>query len=207
VPTTSDESWAAYRNYADRVTVTVVPVDHPSADHEADDAWVLISNGAAWDHDWLLRHVHELAALDPDEHGGAEAPHILEVGERHSSWGADAAAVDILLFLAQWAATSAAWDATKALATRMQRRLDDGEASETEQPLTEAEAEARARWTTTARWKIAEDQLELVSIEIEPPAKAAVVLIDNNGWRYECDLVAIGNNVTTSRLKRCRQQD
>jgi hypothetical protein len=201
---TNDE-WSSYRNYADSVRISVVPVEHPMYEDDASEAWFIQSHGAAWDQDWLVRQVYEIsrAAASPEHEMAGE--HILKVEETHFSWGADAAAYEILLLVAQWAATSLAWDATKGLAILMQRRLrerDQG-ASETI-ALTEDDAEFRVRNAVKARYGDPSETLELVSLELKGSTSATVVLRAPSGWTYECDLEVIGENVAITRIKRSR---
>lgn len=54
----TDADWFTYRNYADRVTVIITPVDQPVNEHEATEGWVIESGGSAWDQDWLVREVY-----------------------------------------------------------------------------------------------------------------------------------------------------
>lgn len=203
----TDEQWTTYRNCADRVTVSIVPLEHPVYGDEATEAWVIVSPGAAWNVDWLVREVQALTAAASSQNDQPPGEHVLELREQHFNWGADAASYEILLFLAQWAATSAAWDATKALARKMQEKLDAKHQEVLERPLTEDEVEARARWIISARYKEPEERLMLLSVEIKLPANATAVFRAPSGWRYECDLVALGNQVVISRIKRIRRAD
>jgi hypothetical protein len=202
---TSDE-WASYRNYADSVRVSIVPIEHPMYEDDAPESWVIESHGAAWDQDWLVREVYGISRASALPEREMAGEHVLKVQETHFSWGADAAAYEILLLIAQWAATSLAWDAAKGLAGRMQKRLrgreeDAGEAV----PLTEEDAEFHVRHAINSRYSEPIDHLELVSLELTGSSVATVVLRATSGWTYECDLEVIGRDVAITRIKRSRE--
>lgn len=195
----SDEDWRRYRNYADRVTVVITPLEWLGAEDAADEDWVIVTQGAAWDQDWLVQQVFNIATVeDPDR----VADHELKVRETHLSWGADGAGYEILLALASWAASSAAWDATKALGGSLRDRLGSAYQGDATTPLTEHEAEQRAHWVLQSRYKENATELTLTSIELRPPNMATVGMVDVSGWRYECDLVLDGNLVSLARIKR-----
>jgi hypothetical protein len=131
--------------------------------------------------------------------------HVLHVKETHFSWGADAAAYEILLFLAQWAATSAAWDAAKALAMTMQRRIRvRAERTDEAVPLTDEDVERRALNAITDRYAESPDNLKLISAELRGASSASVVFRAASSWTYECDLEVFGEEVSITRIRRSR---
>ncbi len=203
---TPDDPWEAHHNYADLVTIVVTPVESPE-ETEGLEQWIVVSNGAAWAHDWLVREVEALALRFDTSGTERRGDYVLRVNQTRFSWGADAAQYEVLLWLAQWAATSAAWDALKALSKRMARHLSTAESANTANSLTETEAEYRARWLLNQRYNEAPDALTLVSIECNADGAAALVLTSSSGWRYELEFNVEDGLVSITRIKRSRPNE
>ncbi len=110
---TNDEDWSTYRQYADEASVTVRVVSSPD-DPEPVELWFVVAGCAAWDVDWLARQAHLIPLSGLAQDKALLPDHCLDVHERRHEWGAASALIDIVLGIAVWAATSAAWDTTKA---------------------------------------------------------------------------------------------
>lgn len=200
----SDEDWAAYRSYADQVIVALTPVESPDQEDTGEE-WVIVSHGAAWEQNWLVREVESIGLGTTSVNGEfVRGDYVLRVRETRFSWGADAASYQILLLLAQWAATSAAWDVLKSVASKMATRLSADESELPLEPLTDNEVENRGRWFIQARYGEDSGQLETSSVEITGGHSATVVLVSRTGWSYECDLAIESQLVTIGRVKKFR---
>lgn len=201
----NDGQWSQYRSYADRVSVVVTPVEDQLEATDPDEFWLIETFATAWEQDWLVREVYQITAR-PSETGDVQpAPHWLDIHERRYSWGADSSAIEVLLFLIQAAATSAAWDATKLLARKMQRRLSDSREPGQELTLTDEEAERIARRALSARYgSPVVSEMSLTEIDIRLPSDATLQFASPNGWSYTCDLSVVGDDVTLTRVRRSK---
>lgn len=151
---------------------------------------------------WLVGEVESIAKTVTDE---TASPHVLKFRSTQFEWGASGATYEILLFIAQWAATSLAWDATKAVARKMNDRLRGDELRpESIQPLTNEEVEGRARWLIQERYKEDITGLEVQAVELRLPDAATVELRADSGWVYEVDFDLECELVVVSRIKRRR---
>lgn len=197
-----DDRWRHFRRYADQVLVVVKPTESPEQ-LDAAEEWVIVSSGANWDPEWLVREVESIALdFKLDDGQPVAAEHVIDARERRFSWGADTAAYDVVMWLVAWAATSASWDLLKHVASSMAHKLEAGESSQG--PLTHTEAKERARWFIQARYDDSYDQLEVTSVELIESARASVELRAQSGWRYEVDLWIESGLVTVGRVKRFR---
>lgn len=188
-------------NYADNVTIAILPIEYAS-DTDPDEQWVVVTSGAAWSPDWLGRSVEAIATRTDIDGRDYPAEYILDVQQKRYSWGADGAHYEILLWLAAWAATSGAWDVTKMLARTLAKKLKDSDASLLDETLPEPEAEERARWLVQARYKEKYDDLRVISVERLESGAATVVLRGASGCTYEVELHLEGRLVTLGRMKR-----
>ncbi|OLR89537.1 hypothetical protein [Actinokineospora bangkokensis] len=199
----SDEQWAEHRGYADQVQIVVTPMDNPSA-LEHLEQWIVISHGAAWTPDWLLRKVESIPLSTNSELGSA--PYILTSTENRTSWGADSATYEILLGISTWAATSAAWDLLKIVSKEMAVRLKAEHPGMIETDLNEHEAIERTRWLVASRYDTPVDQLQVVETDLDAEGQARVVLDDGNGWLYDVTLELCDGLVYLSRIKRTKKR-
>jgi hypothetical protein len=174
----TDDQWRAFRNYADSVRIEMNFVEHPS--EPSVEEWVLSSSAANWDQDWLIRQVEQLAS-DPE----TGPLYVLQIKETHFSWGADAAALQILVDLSIGLLGAAIWDGAKALARSLSERLADADAGE---PLTEDELVGRARLIVVARYDPEDSQLKVISVEIASPDRGAVQLRGSDNQIYALEM-------------------
>jgi hypothetical protein len=200
------EQWAAYRNYADHVLVAIAGIEMPDEDFGACE-YLILSHGANWSQDWLVREVSEIA-ISRDEGGAPVAtPHILQVRSTNFEWGPSSAAYEIILLISTWAATSAAWDATKLLARKLYERLAEAEriAGDAIKP-SEMEIENRAKWLIASRYQENSPTLKLESLEYtNDSSKFTVVIVAESGWTYELELEWVDEVVVVARVKRTQR--
>lgn len=200
----SEQEWQEYRNSPNQVLVVVTPTEYPGQG-PADSEWILASTEAAWSPEWLTKEVESIPlGLSEETQGLPSSPYSLQARETRFNWGADAASFAVFLEIAQWAATSAAWDALKAVARKMSDRINADTEHQEDQELSDNEAEARARWLIHVRYEEDFGSLELISIEAFYPDSCTVVLRGNNGWTYECDLALTNGIVTLGRIKKSK---
>jgi hypothetical protein len=203
-------AWRSYRDSADLVTIVVRPVESPEQidDEDAADTaeqWVVVSNGANWDQQWLVQEVEALGLSFPGGQAERRGDYVLRVNETRFSWGADTAQYEILLWLAEWAATSAAWDLLKGVSKKMASRLNDSRETTATEFLTDVEAEARARWLLSRRYGENDGSLVLETIETRDDGTATVSFSSPSQWEYEVDLILEDGIVTMARVKRSRR--
>src|SRR5215208_2368642 len=87
------------------VRVSVRAVEHPGSEDQAPEAWTIHSFDTAVPGDGDIQAVQELVYAESRAIGqGYPAPHVLRVQEEYTSWGADAAYLDVVLVLAEGAA-------------------------------------------------------------------------------------------------------
>ncbi len=189
--------------YADRVTIVVNPVKHP-ADGVGPEQWFVVSNGAAWDPHWLEREVESLGLTTSDGALVQRGSYRLEIGRTRHSWGADAAQVQIVMWLAQAAAGGLAWDMLKLTAKTMAQRLSDSRGTSSSAPLTTDEAESRARWLVVMNHHEQEDDLVTEKVETDGNNASVVLFAPSSGWRYELGLEVESELVTLARVKKTR---
>jgi hypothetical protein len=188
----TEDEWRAFRNYADSVRIELTFVEHPS--EPSIEEWVLLSAAANWDQDWLVQQVERLA------HDPATGPlYVLQVKETHFSWGADAAALQILIDLSVGLLGAAIWDSAKALARSLARRLAEVDVGE---PLTDDEVIGRARLMVCERYHLADSELTLKSVELSGPDAAVVLLRSAHGQRFELEMYRSSGLVHLARIKR-----
>jgi hypothetical protein len=202
------ESWRRYRNWADQVWVELHFVEYPSLPSEED--WLIVSQvGAAWDQDWLVSRVEELGHAPPQQVEGqpprsmGEPLYDMRVQDAKFSWGADAAALEILMDVSKAVLGAAAWEGTRRLARVMAARLRDREEQWTAKPLSEEEAIERVRWMLGKRYSIREEELSLRSVELAAAnGTATVQLVDQAGATYSCELISEDGLVLVARVRR-----
>lgn len=199
----ADAAWKSHHNYADLVTIVVTPIETPD-ETDGPEQWIVVSHGAAWDQDWLVREVEALGLSFHEDHVDRRGDYVLRVNQTRFSWGADATQCEVFLWLAQWAATSAAWDALKSVSKRMAARLQDDGSATPAKALTEAEVDARARWLVSQRYQEVSDSLTLTSIETRADGTASIIFNAPSGWTYELDLSLDEALVTVARVKRSK---
>jgi hypothetical protein len=188
----TDEQWRAFRSYADTVRIELNFVELPS--EPSVEEWVLSSSGANWDQDWLIRQVEQLAN-DPE----TGPLYVLQIKETHFSWGADAAALQILIDLSVGLLGAGIWESAKALTRSLGDRLAEADAGEL---LTEEELVGRARMILVERYDLDDSQLTTVSVEIAGPDRGTVLLRGSNGQQYELEMYRANGLVHLARIKR-----
>lgn len=185
----TDESWRAYRNYADQVVIQIKFLDETDQVTELDSSWVILTLGANWDQDWLLQQVEAIG----------DNRFYLQTRENRLSWGAEAASLQVILSVGEIAMTAALGAAIDRLATMLSHRLSEGDAGE---PLAEDEATERARWIIAKRYELDGESLIALSVEVEPPHAARVSLRGDNGETYDVELRREHGLVYVAKVKR-----
>jgi hypothetical protein len=188
----TDEEWRAFRNYTDSVRIELNFVEHPS--EPTVEEWVLSSSAANWDQDWLIRQVEQLA--NDSETGPL---YVLQIKETHFSWGADAAALQILIDLSVGLLGAATWESAKALTRSLGDRLAEADAGD---PLTEEELVGRARMMVVERYDLEDSQLTTASVEITGADRGTVLLRGSNGQHYELEMYRAHGLVHLARIRR-----
>jgi len=200
------ETWRRYRNWADQVRIEFRFVEYPSLPSEED--WFVVSQvGAAWDQDWLVSRVEELGHAPPLQVEGepprsiGEPLYVMRVQDTKSSWGADAAALEIVMDVSKAVLGAAAWEGTRRLAREMAARLRSKEGF-TAEPLSEDEAVERVRWMVSRRYSVPGENLSLRSVELSASGSASVQLLDAAGTVYSCELISEDGLVLVARVRR-----
>lgn len=174
-----------------------VRIVEPSVSEDANEHWYVFATDGVWDvrqaETWV-RPLSSRLGAGPS----VEVRHPTGPAKRGPE------ALDILVDLARWAATSAAWDATKAVAASLARRLSGG-ADVPVSPLTDSEAVFRARWLVAERYEEDLDALVVTSVHIERESSAKVVL-EGRGWDYTCWLEVQEELVTLAGIRRVRRR-
>jgi hypothetical protein len=112
--------------------------------------------------------------------------------------------LDVVVAIASWAATSAAWDAMKALASALARRLH-GTIEIPASPLTDSEAVKCARWLVSERYGEDSTSLVVACVDISED-RSAQVLLEGHGWDYACWLELCQDDLITLARIRCRRR-
>lgn len=195
------DEWLKHRNYADQVWVQLRFLEWAGADESVED-WVLSFNpGAEFDQDWLLRHIEPLGYQEPTPGGYhvGQPVYNMEVIHRKFSWGADASIFSILMDIGIGVLGSAAWDGIKAIRTQVANKMK--REAFVDQSLGEQEAVERTRWMLGRRYKLREDQLALVTVEMSN-SDAIVTMTDDTGITYRVQLVEKDGLVLLGRINR-----
>jgi hypothetical protein len=108
---------------------------------------------------------------------------------------------DVVIGLGTWAATSAAWDVTKALAAELRSRLGARTAPHIP-PLDEDEATARARWLVVQRY--GEDEGALTVDAVDTDIDGGVQVVVTGEWEYTCWLEVRDGLAVIARIIRRR---
>jgi hypothetical protein len=108
---------------------------------------------------------------------------------------------DVVIGLGTWAATSAAWDVTKALAAELRGRLGVRTAPHVP-PLDEEEAIARACWLVAQRY--GEDEGALTVDAVDTNIDGGVQVVVTGEWEYTCRLEVRDGLAVIVRIMRCR---
>lgn len=201
------ESWRQYRNYADQVWLEFRFVEHPTAPSEED--WLVLAQGAAWDQDWLVSRIEELGHAPPQQVEGepprplGEPLYHMRIQDTKSSWGADGAALQVLVDVSIGVLGSAAFEGMKRLTREMADRLRGETQISPQGALTEDEAVERVRWMVSRRYSVPEIGLSLRSVELRSHDGAATVqLTDESGTTYSCNLVTLDGLVSFAKVRR-----
>ncbi|MFI6030399.1 hypothetical protein [Amycolatopsis magusensis] len=145
----------AYRDYADKVKISVRVGDMPM-DEYVTEALEVIALGAAWPRKWLVDQVEDLPA-EAVKPGAPPSPYAIDVIERRHEWGASAANFEILLYLASamggGIVGNAAYDAVKVVVKKMAHRLAASGDHGLAEPITEAEARERTEALINSRFQ------------------------------------------------------
>lgn len=108
---------------------------------------------------------------------------------------------DVVIGLGTWAATSAAWDVTKALAAELRSRLGARTAPHVP-PLDEDEAIARACWLVVQRY--GEDEGALTVDAVDTDIDGGVQVVVTGEWEYTCWLEIRDGLAVIARIIRRR---
>ena len=108
---------------------------------------------------------------------------------------------DVVIGLGAWAATSAAWDVTKAIAAKLRSRLGARTASHVP-PLDEDEAASRACWIVVQRY--GEDEGALTVDAVGTDIDGGVQVVMTGEWEYTCWLETRDELVVIARIIRRR---
>lgn len=106
---------------------------------------------------------------------------------------------DVVIGLGTWAATSAAWDVTKALAAELRRKLGSEPRFP---PLDEDEAAARACWLIVQRY--GEDEGGLTIDAVDTDIDGGVQVVVTGEWEYTCWLETRDELAVIARIIRRR---
>lgn len=189
----SNEEWRAYHNYADEILIQVRVLDEERK--ELDTSWVVVAHGSTLDRDWLHQQVE---ALGRSPESGDSVFH-LDIRESHTSWGGDAASLQMILDISKWVLTAAFGAAINQLMAGMAARNSGRNQGP---PLDEQEAIERASWFVARRFKLPSDSLALTSVEVEPPDVARVSLRGSSGETYDVELRREQGLVYAAKIKR-----
>ncbi|MGQ7298037.1 hypothetical protein [Quadrisphaera sp. KR29] len=189
-----EEEWRAIRDYADRVEVVVQAVEWDGT--VLDEMWVIQSDGAAWERDWLLRRVEQLG------HGGGccGSQYFLRVEESRQRWGADATVMAFILGLAFSSMQAGVYDLLKVLAKDMAQRLS--ESGRVGWELSDDEAARIASLRVATHYDINADQLVVKSVETSRDSTATVEITGPEGVLFTVALQMIDGACCLQRVKR-----
>lgn len=172
-----------------------VTVRLPSSGDDAQQVeWHVVGGENTWDVAWLLSLSREIG----------EPTGIHDAHRGRPKRGPSLEALDILVSIATWAATSAAWDATKAVGAALARHIAGGTKVPIV-PLTDSEAVARARWLVADRYGEDAEALVVEAVDVMAGNTAEVTLA-GAGWDYSCWLELHEELVTVSRVRRVRRR-
>lgn len=195
-PDWQPEEWYKYKNYADEVWVQLRLLEWAGAEDSVEE-WILtFSPSSEWDQDWLLQRIEPLGYRDISALEQGEPVYDMEVIDRKFSWGADVSTFSILMDVGIGVLGGAAWDGIKAV--RNQIKEKNGYSYHR---LDEQEAVERAQWILGRRYKLADGQLQLISVEISN-SDAIVTMKDHNEINYRCLLVERDGLVSLARITR-----
>ncbi|MGX1777348.1 hypothetical protein ACWIGW_34945 [Nocardia brasiliensis] len=152
---------------------------------------ILVAQNATWMSDY--------AATVATALGDDRSSIVVRNGEGPDTRGPEV--TDVLIGLGTWAATSAAWDVTKALAAQVRSRLAARMATEVP-PLDEGEAIARACWLVVQRY--GEDEGALTVDAVDTDIDGGVQVVVTGEWEYTCWLELRDGLVVTARIIRSR---
>lgn len=187
-PMWTEDEWRERSDYADLVTVEVRFRSWLGAE-EADEAWLLTANGAAWPRDWLSWQLGELAAR---EGGGCcgNGTYQLSVREHHTEWGASSSMWEATLTLAEAMLASGTWAGLGMLAENMRRRLRErnGEWEGAEEALVDEWVRDAAVRAVAQLRDLALRELDVRSVEITGKETAMVELRDAKGAVYSVEV-------------------
>ena len=178
---TPADQFEQFRRYADRVTVNVRGLGEDRDPDQGHD-WFVVTDGAPWDPDWLLRQVE---ALGYRHYGDEREPvYGLELTERRVEWGASAAVIQVVL---QTMLAIGLEEGVRSLARVLAGKLRESGRPD-EYSLDEDEAVNRARWLVTARYRVEDGALAVLSTSTREDGGASVALRDDAGNTYRCSM-------------------
>lgn len=180
------------RNYADQVTVRFTFTDRIT---EAPEEWVLRCDnpGSQLDLAWLEQQLEAMGA-DPVSH---EPRFSLASTRRHTSWGADATVIAIVIAISVDLLSDALKAGALGLAHQIANRIRRPDLPDRQ--LTEDEAIGRAKWFVEERRGTR--QLEVVSVDAGDDRPMTICLRGDEGTVYTCELIQIGGLVSITRFR------
>lgn len=203
--TWTDEIWREWDDYADQVSVEVRFKEWAGAE-DADERWLLSSDGAAWSKDWLKREVVDLAAVGSSGGCCGSGTYLLDSRERTTEWGASASVFEIVLTLAQDQLSNATWAALGALSAKLagrlrRRRVEQGGFEELEW---DTEAASSAAFSAVRRlYEVAPDALEVRSVERRDDGVMVVEVHERTSRSlFTVDVRSPGGDVYLARVRK-----
>jgi hypothetical protein len=204
----TDESWREWDDYADLVSVEVRFKEWAGA-VDADERWLLSTDGAAWSKDWLKREVIDLAAVGSSGGCCGRGTYLLDSRERTTEWGASASVFEVVLTLAQDQLSNATWAALGALSAKLagrlrKRRVEQGGF---EEMRWDTEAASSAAFSAVRRVHEltleAVEALKVTSVERRDDGVMVVEIREGtSGSVYTVDVRSPGGEVYLARVRK-----
>jgi hypothetical protein len=196
-----DKEWQEWKDYADQVSVQVRFRSWAGA-NDAEEHWLLQSDGAAWTKDWLSRRLINLAAADAANSCCGRGNYFLDTRDKKTEWGASGALFEALLTLSENLMSEATWVALGALGRELGERLrkqNPGWIATDE--ITEEQIHACAVWVVETDRKIPYDSLVVDSTEYLD-GHVLVELHDPAGVAYVVEVQTRGDFVRLGRIRK-----
>jgi hypothetical protein len=201
----TDETWRDWSDYADRVTVEVRFKKWAGAE-DADERWLLSTDGAAWPKDWLKREVVDLAAVDSSGGCCGGGTYLLDSRERTTEWGASASVLEVVLTVAEGQLTEATWAALTVLSMKLadrlkKRRVEQGGFEDLEW---DTEAASSAAFSAVRQlYDVAPDALDVRSVEQRDDGVMVVEVRDRASESvFTVDVRSPGGGVHLARVRK-----
>ncbi|GAA3638220.1 hypothetical protein GCM10022267_25890 [Lentzea roselyniae] len=201
--------------YADRVSLVVVPADS-QLDLESETEWQVTSLGAVrLDSVWLERQIHEFVRDIPAEGrgcSGSHVPYYTKITRGSSDWGASGAVIDALLFIgvagggaaAAGVVGNAAYDLLKAFAGRIAERVRHQGFGN---PISEEEASRVVEQFIYNRYSVSPHLLKARRVSSDLTAGTVdIEYVDDRGVIYSCQVYSPPEGtVAVTRVSRAAE--